>query len=206
MKLSRFSWFCALFLAASSQYAPARAQIEFSQTPRLPNAPFLLAQNGEMAPRPAQSDSPTFSIERPRTSARRTPAPSPSEGRFNTTIALGFLTAYAYKNDNRTLTIASAAATYTAYEAWSRRRTRLRNDEDGPNQAYFRGETDEYEFRKGRGDTAAALALVSAIGIATNRKTLAAVGGAGALWGYSRYRQTRREKNRAQSRQQNANQ
>jgi len=59
-------------------------------------------------------------------------------------------------------------------------------------------EEEKYEFRKGRGETAAALALLPAYGIARRKRTLVIVGGAATVLAYRRYRQTKREARRAE--------
>lgn len=122
--------------------------------------------------------------------------PGLSEGRFNAMLGLGAMTAYGFKRNNKTLMIGGAAATALGYKKWSRRRTDLRsNGSQNPNLAALNpSEEEEYQFRKGRGETAAALALLPAYGIATGKTTYTVAGGAAFLLAYRRYRQTRRER------------
>jgi hypothetical protein len=125
-----------------------------------------------------------------------------SVGRFNSVLGLGAMTAYGIRRDNRTLMIGGAIATALAYKKWSRSRTRLRSPEEkAPTTIYGDlnpTEEEEYEFRKGRGETAAALALLPAYGIAKRKRTLVIVGGAATALAYRRYRQTKRESRRAE--------
>lgn len=124
-----------------------------------------------------------------------------SVGRFNSVLGLGAMTAYGIRRDNRTLMIGGAIATALAYKKWGRSRTRLRSPEEkAPTTIYgdLNPSEEEYEYRKGRGETAAALALLPAYGIAKRKRTLVIVGGAATALAYRRYRQTKRESRRAE--------
>ena len=124
-----------------------------------------------------------------------------SVGRFNSVLGLGAMTAYGLRRDNRTLMIGGGVATALAYKKWSRSRTRLRSRQESPETTIYgdlNPSEDDYEFRKGRGETAAALALLPAYGIAKRKKTLVVVGGAATALAYRRYRQTKRELRRAE--------
>jgi uncharacterized membrane protein YidH (DUF202 family) len=125
-----------------------------------------------------------------------------SVGRFNSVLGLGAMTAYGIRRDNRTLMIGGAIATALAYRKWSRSRKRLRSPEEKTETTIYGdlnpSEEEEYEFRKGRGETAAALALLPAYGIAKRKRTLVIIGGAATALAYRRYRQTKRESRRAE--------
>jgi hypothetical protein len=112
------------------------------------------------------------------------------------------MTAYGIRRDNRTLMIGGAIATALAYRKWSRSRKRLRSPEEKTETTIYGdlnpSEEEEYEFRKGRGETAAALALLPAYGIAKRKRTLVIIGGAATALAYRRYRQTKRESRRAE--------
>lgn len=121
---------------------------------------------------------------------------SVSVGRLNSVLGLGTMTAYGFRRDNRTLMVGGAVATALAYKKWSRSRTRLRSQGENETTAYGDlnpTQDEEYEFRKGRGETAMALALLPAYGIVKGKRTLVIAGGAATALAYRRYRQTKRE-------------
>jgi hypothetical protein len=127
-----------------------------------------------------------------------TTSPVLSDGRFNSMLGLGILTAYSTKSRNHTLMISGAVATALAYQKWSRKRERQRAHEGMTVEEAY-GER-EYEYRKGRGETALALSLLPAYGLAHKNNTYLVFGGVAALLAYGRYRETRRDAARWQSR------
>jgi uncharacterized membrane protein YidH (DUF202 family) len=153
----------------------------------------VLAQDGSTPDMAASVETPTRSRG------------SLSVGRFNSVLGLGAMTAFGIRHDNRTLIIGGAIATALAYKKWSRSRTRLRSPEENSGTTIYGDldptEEEEYEFRKGRGETAAALALLPAYGIAKGKRTLVIAGGVATLLAYRRYRQTKREARRAEQEQ-----
>lgn len=180
----------ALVAATLGAAQTSRAQLQL-------RSPERLAQATE----PASTSTLAASTWSASTESRVSRA-GPSEGRFNAMLGLGALTSLGARSSNKTLLIGGALATASAYQKWSRRRTRLRSDEyqartDPANPDFVGEDEEEYEFRKGRGDTAAALALMPAYGIATGKKTFIAAGGVATLLAYRRYRQTRRERARS---------
>ena len=127
-----------------------------------------------------------------------------SAGRFNSVLGFGAMTAYGLKRDNKTMVTGGVAASALAYKKWSRSRTRHRAGEVNHSTIYGDLNSEEYETRRGRGDTAKGMALLPAYGLATGKRTFLVAGGIATILSYRRYQQTRRDARHFEERQQNA--